>query len=432
MNNENKSNDPIERLFREKAEEYNISYREEDWLKLEKQLDVRDMQLYYRRRIRWLAAASVLILSLIGYYTLQNSQQINQLAEQMNQTEVVEQNEPQSGGETAAGRNDDSNQTASGQESTDESGTAERGSDQSDNVTDPEASQNEDSEASADEMKVDQTDNFTNEEIVESIRDVERKSVDAVRFHAGQYTDPVKVSERLEFYSAADQPSEIEKRTPSFDAESSALTLLNDDSIPQKETSTFSKFAVGFVISPDLSTAGSISNFYDPGFKGGILAEYFLSRNISVSSGLTLSNLKYKAAGQEYTPPESWNYGVMPDQTRAVCLVLDIPVNLKANLKNFGRSRIFATAGLSSYIMLNENYRFSYEGNDSGQSSWSDRTGTRHWLSNAGLSVGIEYDLSPNWTIRVEPHIKIPLKGVGWGSVDLYSMGSFFSINYKL
>ncbi len=83
MSDEQNHNDPLERLFRKKVEEYNISYREEDWLKLEKKLDARDTKLYYRRRLRWLVAASILILSLIGYYTVQNHNKINELTDKI-------------------------------------------------------------------------------------------------------------------------------------------------------------------------------------------------------------------------------------------------------------------------------------------------------------------------------------------------------------
>ncbi|MDZ7721224.1 MAG: hypothetical protein U5K72_20545 [Balneolaceae bacterium] len=119
MSDEQNHNDPLERLFRKKAEEYNISYREEDWLKLEKQLDARDMKLYYRRRLRWLAAAAILIFSLIGYYTVQNHNKINELTEQLNQNEAVEQNDQplssNSQGDTAIAENQ-INESAGGTE----------------------------------------------------------------------------------------------------------------------------------------------------------------------------------------------------------------------------------------------------------------------------------------------------------------------------
>lgn len=38
----NKHKDPIEKLFQKNAREYEISYREEDWLKLKRRLELRD------------------------------------------------------------------------------------------------------------------------------------------------------------------------------------------------------------------------------------------------------------------------------------------------------------------------------------------------------------------------------------------------------
>src|SRR5690625_1185062 len=87
---ENNNKDPIENLFRKKAEEYDISYREEDWLKLEKQLD-RQEQYRAAQTKRWLAAAALLfIISLLGYAVYHNYQGINRLNQQLSDRESVE------------------------------------------------------------------------------------------------------------------------------------------------------------------------------------------------------------------------------------------------------------------------------------------------------------------------------------------------------
>ncbi|MDX1638828.1 MAG: hypothetical protein R3281_12715, partial [Balneolaceae bacterium] len=57
-------NDPIEELFREKAGEFDIRYREEDWLKLENRLDKMDARRSRMRRWGWVAAACLLLFSL--------------------------------------------------------------------------------------------------------------------------------------------------------------------------------------------------------------------------------------------------------------------------------------------------------------------------------------------------------------------------------
>ena len=454
MSDEQNHNDPLERLFRKKAEEYNISYREEDWLNLEKKLDARDMKLYYRRRLRWLAAASFLILSLLGYFTLQNYNRINELAGQFNQTEEVEQTEPSANDPDELDGNPgvSSNQTEPVQESPIEEEFAERGIDD-DLYEEPVGQtnpQNLDTRLAVASTAIEenQTGGLTGRDFAEANQVISRKPLDPVYIHSELAMHPDMILKRdwIQLFWLAERQPEEEGGWRRIELKNSTLAMMEDESPYSSSTLAMnadrsshsadspssSRFAIGIVISPDLSTVGTVSNFYDPGFKGGLLAEYSLSKNISLISGVTVSNVKYKAVGSSYNPPQALNYGAMPDETTAVCLILDIPLNLKANLFNFNRSRIFATAGLSSYVMLNEDYQFSYEDDSPGlQSSWSDRTGTRHWFSNAGFSVGIEYDLSPTWSIRAEPHIKVPLKGVGWGDVELYSMGSFVSLNYR-
>lgn len=437
MNEQNNHNDPIERLFREKADEYDITYREEDWLKLEKQLDARDMQRGYRRKLGWLAAASVLILSLIGYYTIQNNNKINQLTEQLNQNEEIQQNQevPGSGEQVTEQDNIATNQPDRDQQDSQESAMTGLNSDD-EQVADQISTQSINNEGivTADDSRTEQTEEIAGEGVADAAQIIRIRPVEAIGFDFDQNSELATLRPELEAIEIREEYAVDGNETGYFENENGFIAMADEDAESSGKLSPFSssRFAVGFVISPDLSTAGSVSNFYDPGFKGGIMAEYSLTKNISLISGFAISNLRYKAYGEAYSPPQYWNSGVMPDETTAFCLVLDIPLNLKANVINFDRSRIFATAGISSYIMLNEEYQFSYESNEPGMpSSWSDRTGTRHWLSNAGLSVGIEYDLSTNWTLRAEPHIKVPLKGVGWGDVKLYSMGSFLSLNYR-
>lgn len=448
MSDEQNHNDPLERLFRKKAEEYNISYREEDWLKLEKQLDARDMKLYYRRRLRWLAAASILIFSLIGYYTVQNHNKINELTEQLNQSEAVEQNDQPVGSNTQEDIAIAENQT------NEPEGVAEGVQENEDTIAGSEsegAGQGQQRNAIVDDepesgaastegqSEKDQSGNFPRGAFAEATETIQQKSVDPHQFFQNRALIPAFVRFENESAEARKPGSDFAYQPINTNSNggSSAIQRLpnaasNSFAGKQSRSKAGSRIAVGIVLSPDLSTVGGVSNFDNPGFKGGVLAEYSLSKRFSLISGVAVSNVKYKASGGEYNPPQEWNYGVKPDQTTAVCVIVDIPVSLKSNLLNFDRSRIFATAGLSSYIMMNEDYQFQYDGNPAGlENSWNGATGTRHWFSNAAFSIGIEYDLSPTWSIRAEPHLKVPLKGVGWGGVELYSMGSFVSLNYR-
>ena len=245
----------------------------------------------------------------------------------------------------------------------------------------------------------------------------------------------------------------IAKASTGFDGRSPAISAIKPADSPSrgklfaykssqssdKEPKTLSprqtpRFSVGFVVGPDLSTAGSMSDFYDPGYKLGVSAEYNITRNLAISVGVQRTKVQYLASGNDYSPPQGyWSYGVRPEETLGECILIDIPVSLKYNVMHFQHSRLYATAGLSSYVMLDEDYRFSYENNQPGlKQRWHERTGTTHLMSNATLSVGYELDFTQTLSLRAEPFLKLPLKEVGWGNVNLYSVGSLVSINYRI
>jgi len=83
MADSNKDQDPIEDFFERNAWDYDIPFREADWLRLEKKLDIQDRQRAARRRRRWIAAAAVILLGLMGYFTYQNYSQINEINEML-------------------------------------------------------------------------------------------------------------------------------------------------------------------------------------------------------------------------------------------------------------------------------------------------------------------------------------------------------------
>lgn len=417
--NKNKPEDPIEKLFQEKAGEFEIPYREEDWQKLEKRLDMADQQHNRMVRRRWLIAASVLLFSLLGYFTYDNYTNINRLNEQLSSESVpkLQDDLPQPNeAENPATDEEDFN---SNQPLTNDQAAVDENNPRNT------VSDNQPLKSDYEESGTGSSGKFVAEN---SIRDL----------YISEISCPTCTLSNL---AARDEqsgpllPAE-EHREDENNAIASADQNVSTSGISYgiSTSRNTSRFALGLVLSPDLSTAGSISNFSDIGYKAGVTLEYRLSPRLSITGGLLQSDVRYIASGNDYSPPEGyWSNGVIPDETVGRCILIDIPVSLKYEFIRFNRSRFFATAGLSSYIMLNEDYQFHYSGYNTGQTdSWSDKTGTRHWLSNAGFSIGYEMDIHQNWSLRAEPFLKVPLKEVGWGNVNLYSMGSFFSINYKL
>lgn len=409
--NKNSPEDPIEELFQKKAGQFDIPFREEDWLELEKRLDFADRERKLKRHRRWLVAASLLLFALLGYFTYQNYNLINQISEQISerteQTEAPEtvESAPDIPGldEILAGNNTDD-------QPGNDSGMETNLPEEDVNKNDALMTENGKSDSGGASFAVgDQA----GRELF--INDFSCSNCVSLASNAGGITTSL-------------QKVESKRATAERPAIASVYT-----GAEELHTAS-SRVALSFVASPDLSTSGSISNFSNPGYKIGATVEYKLTDDLAVSAGIIQSDVRYSARGDEYNPSQDyWSNGSLPEETLARCLILDIPISLKYNFLNFERSRFFASAGIASYIMLSEEYNFSYKqqyGSNSPQ-SWSQHTGTGHLFSNAGLSVGFQYDLHEKWSLQAEPFLRVPLKGVGNGNVKLYSMGSFISLSYR-
>jgi hypothetical protein len=172
-----------------------------------------------------------------------------------------------------------------------------------------------------------------------------------------------------------------------------------------------------------------------PGTNLGLTLERRLGSRWSIQTGVVYATKKYKAKGEDYHPPEGfWGYGDIPEETDAKCDVIDIPINLRYYFKPGAHHQFYASTGLSSYFMLTEDYHYHYEsyGNSHKVDSWSVKNENQHFFGIYNLSVGYQRKLGKQWYLEIEPFIKVPLSGVGFGEVDLWSTGSMFSLKYNL
>lgn len=425
---DNNKKDSLGKLFQKKAGDYEIPFHEADWLELENRLDVVDKQYASRKKQRWIAVASILVFSLLAYFTYENYRRINQLSRQLS-AETVENAQQGTAPEEELSRTKDDQPVVNEKRGD----IAENNSVQSKGLKTPLYPP-------------------ARETLYQTGAEPEKKKGEpgAGNRASGNFLATGGVGSELFVPELScpecglSRPAAKDEQLVVSRIESSKPEIKNTGLIAANSTLSASahsgntrqsppRVAMGLVMGPDFSTAGSISNFYNPGHEIGVTVEYNLNPNFAIRAGIIQSEVRYVAHGREYNPPPGyWTGGITPYKTIGECLLIDIPISLKYNFLHFDRSRFYATAGLTSYIMLSEDYRFNYDSDEAGLvQDWSGKTGTRHWMSNAGFSIGYEFDILPEWSIRAEPFVKIPLKEVGWGNVKLYSLGSFISINYK-
>lgn len=419
MQDEQHNPDSIERLFQKKAGEYQIPFREEDWNRLEKRLDLYELQRSYRRKFLLAVAAIILIVSSVGYFTYDHNVRLNQLTDQIQGNQPIEITPVEPPEQQVS----DQNETLTLQ-SDDELNAADQELEPIQNRLDL-LTKLENSSETLQKLEMEfAQDQSRASDLLANLQHIP-VSPSGFQFQAPvefielRILIPKSMFERPDYFTYTDyQPSSNPDRE-SF-----------HDELPDEQRS---RISLGVTYTPDYSRPDFSTDYNGTGYRFGLKGEYQITDQLFLNTGVLLSKVYYSATGQQYNPQGYMNQGIQPNETNAICLIFEIPVGLKYNVLNFNQSRFFSTASLSSYIMLNEEYRFNYSSAYPGlQEQMNIKNGSRHFLNHLNLSIGYEYDLSPTMSVRTEPFINLPMSGVGWGDVRFYSMGGFISLNFQM
>lgn len=194
----------------------------------------------------------------------------------------------------------------------------------------------------------------------------------------------------------------------------------------KKRNSLFFTLSAG----PDISFAGTEkAGELKPVF--GIGAGLHLGDNFTLRTGFYTGRKVYSSSPGSYNPPPSfYTYYPYLEKVDADCKVYEIPLLLSYHFKKSAKGNWFASAGLSSYLMKKEIYNYTYKYTPAGQSfnkEFTIKNKNNHFFSVLTLSGGYRRQLSKSAFIMVEPNLKLPLSGVGYGKVKLNSAGILFS-----
>lgn len=197
----------------------------------------------------------------------------------------------------------------------------------------------------------------------------------------------------------------------------------------EKQRDISPKMAIRFGYSPDLTTVG-LKNFSKPGSAVSMMIEYALLRKLYLQAGVVRSVKDYSAGAGEYKLNKYVTNINTPYGVDGTCTMIEIPLGFRYDLVQNERSRIFAGAGFASYYVQKEKYDYKYSDYVHGQvPGWKGKTGW-FWLSHSTLSAGYEHRISNKLSLLAEPYIRIPLKGVGYGKVNLVTTGMWLSLRY--
>src|SRR6185437_5441868 len=191
----------------------------------------------------------------------------------------------------------------------------------------------------------------------------------------------------------------------------------------------------GIVAAPDFASVHSLAGD-KPGSTIGLTVDYQLAPRWYISSGLLLDRRNYAEDAQSFHAPMSWysSANINPghvDFVKGSFGMLELPLNLRYDFSITGNTLFFASAGVSSYLFAHENGNcyVNWYGQEVPK-GFSPHTSDNYLFSAANLSLGVETGLSNSLSILIAPYMKMPLKPIGLGQVQMSSVGISFSVKW--
>lgn len=381
----------FDQAFKKRITESYPEFEEESWLKMEKKLRKRDRLVFYRN-------ASIILLFLsfgLGFYLINSKHKENgqpQIVQKVGQPLPKEEKNPQTNTEEIA---PPSEQTA-----------ANNTLKTLDFLARPILKQNE----------------------------IRTNPIPFEKIDSNKNTI-IPATKATELIAAIPQ-NEVEKpitqHTDNPTVTTSAIAV--PDEKPVKPAKTKFKIPISLAISagPDFNSTAAVLGG-KTSMAVGVSVNVGLSKKLGVQTGLIYGSKNYDANSYDYTFNNP-NTQATIASIQALCKVLEIPLKATYNLTENQNRSIEINAGLSSYIMLKENYVFKYLPSTGRKDRVSEFTNAnQHFFSVLDLSATYNIKLkSKKFALGFEPYIKIPLGGIGEGNVPLKSSGVSLKLRYDL
>jgi hypothetical protein len=189
--------------------------------------------------------------------------------------------------------------------------------------------------------------------------------------------------------------------------------------------------ALSVLAAPNYNGVNNLSNA-SMGNDFGLMVTLDISKNWSLSAGGIYAKKLYETGFKNYSPTKNIWAEYYPKSVNADCRILDIPLNINYKLFRTKNTTISLGSGISSYIMLSEDYRFSYtENNNSNPLSYRVVNENKHWLSVLNFQANFEQRLNSRLSIGLQPYLKIPLSNIGFAGVKLQSIGMAVNLSWN-
>lgn len=261
--------------------------------------------------------------------------------------------------------------------------------------------------------------------------------------HTNPVNDVMSDHKKQNDETVTKDPLHANLRKPSSNDEPTNITDAKKESQPivqskakklNPKSSKASSFFISLSAGPDVSFVNK-SKLGRMKLFAGVGLGYTFRDRLTIRTGFYSGRKIYTASPDAYHAPANfYTYYPYLEKVDADCKIYEIPINLSYNFSHSVKQSWFATVGFSSYLMKRETYNYSYKYFPWGPLENRKRTlenVNKHFFSGLSLSMGYQYNINKRISFAIEPYIKLPLSGVGYGNVKLNSGGILFSAGFK-
>ena len=399
----NRNIEDIDQLFREglNPEDDRLAYQEADWLELKKRLD-RNAQK--RRGVFWLTrlsgvAALIFLFFAIRMFLPESQNRIVQQAEVQQNDQKQQQKQSQSIGSPEVQKDVRKAESVSGTLLA-----------QNKPLTKQLPKRQPIHQAS--ENNINHAD-----------------SIEIDNLNLSQAKPEQKVNPGKKVSGQPDAVKQVEQKRPATD-ESLFAPNEKPNEISEPEHLAH-KLTLSVLAAPDYNGVNNLNNA-SIGDNFGLLVTFKIAKNWSFSTGGVYAKKLYETGFGNYSPSKNIWDEYYPKSVYADCRVLDIPLNISYSLALGKNTTISFGTGISSYIMLREDYRFSYEEQDSNTAvAYHVVNENQHWLSVLNFQATFERRINSKVSIGLQPYMKIPMSKIGFAGVKLQSLGMAVVLNWN-
>ena len=210
-------------------------------------------------------------------------------------------------------------------------------------------------------------------------------------------------------------------------------SVLKDENKGEMQNERMSKFSVGVAAGPDFSTV-NLQKIKNIGYTFELITAYRFTKHWSVESGVNFVKKNYYSTGKYFNKEAST---ISTDEKiisiNGSCTMYEVPLNIKYDFDQHKKGGFFAVAGISSYLMKKESYNYiaDHLGNIHKEDMYYKNPGN-NLFSILNISGGYELKLNRANQLRIEPYLKVPLGGMGIGSMPVMRTGVKLGITRTL